>query len=129
MMRKWVIVIILLVLGFIGYNYLYKAHRNIEKESPSFVVPARLIINEFLDDPSISEKKYLNKTIEISGIVTENGGSYIILNNSVFCQFNTLIPLDLKVSDSLNVKGRCIGYDSLLEQIKLDQCTIVIIEE
>jgi len=129
MMRKWVFVIILLVLGFIGYNYLYRAHRNIEKEQPSYVVSVRLIIKEFLDNPSASESKYLNKTIEINGIVTENGDSYITLDNSVFCQFNTLTALNLKLGDSLNVKGRCIGYDSLLEQIKLDQCTIVISEE
>jgi hypothetical protein len=30
----------------------------------------------------------------------------------------------LKVNDSVTVKGRCIGFDDLLEEIKLDQCTI-----
>jgi hypothetical protein len=31
----------------------------------------------------------------------------------------------LKVNDTIVVKGRCIGYDDLLEEIKLDQCSIV----
>ncbi len=127
-MRKWWILIILLIIGFIGYNYLYKAHRNIENEAPTYVLLAQSIIEEFIENPSVSENKYLNKTIEINGIVSEIRDRDITLENSIFCQFDKLIPQDLKLNNSLSVKGRCIGYDSLLEQLKLDQCTIIVSE-
>lgn len=32
---------------------------------------------------------------------------------------------ELKANNPISVKGRCIGYDDLLEEIKLDQCSIV----
>lgn len=127
-MRKWWILIVLIIIGFIGYNYLYKSHRNIENETPTYVVSVKSIINEFLENPTESENKYLNKTIEINGVVTELGTNDIILDNAVFCQFNKQIIQNLRINDSLSVKGRCIGYDSLLEQVKLDQCIVVVSE-
>ena len=48
----------------------------------------------------------------------------ITINNKIFCNF-TKIFSELKVNDPISVKGRCIGYDDLLEEIKLDQCSIV----
>jgi len=86
------------------------------------------ISNEFLNYPDESEKKYLNKTIELYGLITQIGTHDITIDNVLFCQFNELVLQNLKINDSLSVKGRCIGYDSLLEQVKLDQCTVVVSE-
>jgi len=127
-MRKWVYLLVVLILVFLGYNYLYKSHRNIEKESAAYVISAASITNEFEESPSESEKKYLNKTIEIYGVVTELGIDELILDHVVFCQFANLMSQDLKLKESLSVKGRCIGYDDLLEQVKLDQCILVEVE-
>ena len=59
----------------------------------------------------------------MSGIVTAIGSKSVTISNKIYCQFETLNS-DLKVNDSIAVKGRCIGFDDLLEEIKLDQCSI-----
>ena len=46
------------------------------------------------------------------------------LNEVIFCQFIDSIDSDFKPGMSITVKGRMIGYDDLLEQVKLDQCGI-----
>jgi len=121
-MRKWIIILILVVICIIVYNYIYQEHRDIESESAEFVVTSIDMANEFAINPSASEQKYLNKTIEVHGTITELNDNNLTLDDKVFCQFNSKIGIDSK---DASVKGRFIGYDELLEQIKLDQCSIL----
>lgn len=121
-MRKWIVLIILIVIGIIAYNYIYQEHRDIENETAEFVLNSSDLVNEFAINPSTSEKKYLNKTIEVFGTITELNDKDLTLDNNIFCQFNSKIEVD--ASKKISIKGRFIGYDDLLEEIKLDQCSI-----
>ena len=122
-MRKWIVLLILIITGIIVYNYIYKEHRDIESERAQFVLTSTEMMNEFMVNPSASEKKYLNKTIEVSGMITELNSNDLTLDSSIFCQFNSVVHIDSK--SSVKIKGRFIGYDDLLEEIKLDQCSIL----
>lgn len=123
-LKRWLILIIPIAIGIVVYNYIYQDHRDIETEKPEFTLSSNELINQFSSDAASAEKKYLNKTIEITGVITEINNDNVIVNASVFCQFQNAIPNTLKSGDNINVKGRCIGYDDLLEEIKLDQCSI-----
>ena len=121
-MRKWIALIIVIVLVIVAYNYIYKDHRDIEGEMAEYVLSSTDLANEFAINPSAAEKKYLNKTIEVKGAITELNEFDVTLDNKVFCQFSTKIKSN---SNPISVKGRFIGFDNLLEQIKLDQCSIL----
>jgi hypothetical protein len=121
-MRKWIIILILLILGILAYNYIYKDHRNIESEKAEFVLTSIELSKQFSSNPIDAEQKYLNRTIEVSGTITEFNNTNLTLDQKVFCQFMQEITTNSK---TIRVKGRFIGYDDLLEQIKLDQCIIV----
>jgi cell division protein FtsL len=122
-MRKWIILLIFLVIAIIGYNYIYQDHRSIENENAEFVLTSDNLSNEFVINSVEAEQKYLNKTIEVSGLVSELNKNNLTLDGKLFCQFTNEINAQLK--QNLKIKGRFIGYDDLLEQIKLDQCTII----
>ena len=122
-MKKVVIIIVLAIVGgILTYNYIYQDHRDVENEKAEFSLTAKALINNFLIAPEDSEKKYLNKTIEVTGTISEVNEQDLILNNVIFCQFNNTVNQSIKAN--IKVKGRFIGYDDLLEQVKLDQCTI-----
>lgn len=121
-MRRWIILLIVFVLAIIAYNYIYQEHRDIKSEKAEYSVSSLDLINEFAINSSDAEKKYLNKTIEVKGNITEINGYDLTLDDNIFCQFNDEIKVPSK---SINIKGRFIGYDNLLEQIKLDQCNIL----
>lgn len=124
-MKKNIIFILFLgVILFFGYQYVYQDHRDIENENPDFVNTADAIFNNFSKDKKQFEASYLDKTIEISGIVTELNTEYITLNSKIFCKFLNQIPT-ININDQVIIKGRCIGYDDLLEQVKLDQCRLI----
>ena len=112
----------MLIGGFIGYNYIYQNHRNISTETAEYTLQASDLISEFLSNTEAAQAKYLNKTISIQGTITSISDNAITLNNSIFCSL--LNSTKTLKNDLVSVKGRFIGYDDLLEEIKLDQCTI-----
>lgn len=125
-MRKWIIILILLVIGgIIGYNYIYQDHRDIESETAEFSMSSSELAIQFSKDAISAEQKFLNKTIEISGLISDISTNDITIDDNVFCQFLNTIETSLDKNDKAKIKGRVIGYDDLLEQVKLDQCTII----
>jgi hypothetical protein len=82
------------------------------------------LVTEFSINFELATEKYLDKTIQVDGLVTDVNDNFITVNNSVICYFkdkNSKELLNLYIS----VKGRCIGYDELLEEVKIDECTII----
>ncbi|MDA9970559.1 OB-fold putative lipoprotein [Flavobacteriaceae bacterium] len=124
-MRNKIIFSLILVFGIIiAYNYMYPDHRSISEETVSFTLDAESLFNEFTEDSQQAELKYLDQTIIVSGVISSINSKSVTISNKIYGQFETLNS-DLKVNDSIAVKGRCIGYDDLLEEIKLDQCSII----
>ncbi len=123
---KWVIILpLLVILGVIGYNYIYQDHRVIENEKAEFTMPSGEIAQLFSDNPDESKAKFLNKTIVVSGVLSKVEDSGLTLDDLVFCQLSNSTLPHLENESEIKVKGRVIGYDDLLEQVKLDQCTIL----
>ena len=125
-MKKYLVLIAIVLIAVGGYNYLYKDHRNIESENAQFSLTAQQIHSEFNNDPVVSQNKYGNQTIEISGFVSEINETEITIDDKVFCQFSEQITQEeIPLYSKITIKGRFIGYDDLLEQIKLDQCILI----
>ena len=124
-MRNKIIFSLIIVFSIIiAYNYMYPDHRSISEETVSYTLDAESLFNEFTEDSQQAELKYLDQTIIVSGVATSINSKSVTISNKIYGQFETLNS-DLKVNDSIAVKGRCIGYDDLLEEIKLDQCSII----
>ncbi len=126
-MKKLLIVILILgIAAFVGYKYVYQSHRDIQEEKAEFTVDATDLAREFSESPDTASKKYLNKTIIVKGEVTEIEGNSLMLNEAAYCTFD----VDHNIAGSslqskYTIKGRCIGYDELLEVVKLDQASII----
>tara|TARA_B100000768_G_C11265769_1_gene371008 strand:+ start:1296 stop:1673 length:378 start_codon:yes stop_codon:yes gene_type:complete len=124
MKKKILLFVFTLCLFFLGYNYLFPDHRTINLEEALFNVEASILFDQFIDNSKQAEYKYLNQTITVSGVITSFNPENIMINNKIFCKFENIVN-KININDSIIVKGRCIGYDELLEEIKLDQCSIV----
>lgn len=124
-MKKIIIIIIVLVAtGIFSYQYVSKNHRNIAKEEASYQFTSNELASQFAINPDQSESKYLNQVIEVKGSISEVNELEIVLDNTVVCLFQNTPNLPSK-NKTLILKGRFIGYDNLLEQLKLDQCIII----
>lgn len=92
-MNKKIKIIAIAILGLIlvsytGYNYiLYGGGRDVQSETAAFTVATKDIVNEFTSDSDASNKKYLEKPVAVSGIVTSVNDKEVILDQSVNCNF------------------------------------------
>lgn len=122
----FVIIALLLLVSsgiYFYYGFLFKEARNIESEMPDLSIATTKLLYDYNSNPKKADSLYLNKTIEITGKVTKETDSVVILDNAVFCLFIQKIKGNL-INNKVTVKGKCIGYDELFEEVKLDQCTI-----
>ncbi|MRX41339.1 hypothetical protein GJU43_18785 [Flavobacterium sp. LC2016-23] len=122
----FIIVAVLIVASagiYFYYGFLFKEARNIAAESPDFSITAGKLLEEYNADPKKADALYLNKTIAITGTVTKETDSVITLENTVFCLFTRKIK-EKQLHYKVTVKGKCIGYDELFQEVKLDQCTL-----
>lgn len=124
--RNLIIILVIILIAYFGYNFIYQDHRDIKTETPVFSIPAASLAIEFQENPVTAETKFLNKTIEVTGVVTELSSSDLTLDNTTFCNLSKDSNTEsINLNDKIIIKGRCIGYDDLLELIKLDQCSII----
>lgn len=112
--------------AFFLYTYVYKSHRDISSEKESFAVSVVDLKNDFIKNDSLANAKYLNKTIIVLGKI-----SSLDLKNKIVSVDTYLSAVmkesrvSLKYNDSIKLKGRFIGYDDLLEEFKMDECSII----
>ena len=129
MKQKKIVIVILALFIVISagiyfyYGFLLKGARNIESERPTLTTSATNLINDYNSNQEKSDALYLNKTIQITGKVTKETDSAVVLNNAVFCLFIQKTKSKL-FNSQVTVKGKCIGYDELFQEVKLDQCVI-----
>lgn len=124
---QWIAAIVLLLVCGAAYLYngvLYKDARNIEKEEAAHRLSSAKLLHEYKQDLTTSDSAYLNKTIEVSGKVTQVSDSLLTLDSGISCSFGTMLGQEIK-GTKVTLKGRCIGFDELMEEVKLDQCTLI----
>lgn len=112
---------------FFVYN---KAHTNFQEEESAFIGLADELRSKALDDENTFKTAFLNKAVEIKGVVTESGSNTFTLGSGIIC---TLDPsIDQKTPEmgaEVKVKGRLVGTDEDLLTMELicnlDQCVII----
>tara|TARA_R110002049_G_scaffold53121_4_gene148841 strand:+ start:12427 stop:12804 length:378 start_codon:yes stop_codon:yes gene_type:complete len=116
-----ILVIVVIIGSYFVYQYLYKDHRDIASEVSVMEISASDILTLFNDGDG---EALLNKTLTVTGTVTQLESQSLTMNESVHCVFSEAIEM-ASTGQMIKVKGRCIGYDDLLEIIKLDQCSLI----
>jgi len=128
--NKIVVVVVLLILaGVVAFpylkNYLVYSYgkRDVQAETAAFTITSKNIVTEFTANAEAANKKYLEKPVAVSGTITSVNTKEIILDETVNCELIAADPL-LKEGQAVTIKGRVVGYDDLLGELKLDQCNL-----
>lgn len=125
--KKWILLAVVALVGlgslYIYYGYLYKGGRDISSEEASYAFPADSLSGAYAADVAAADTRFLNKTVEVSGVVTEVRDSVMVIDSTIVCSFD-IKPAAGTMGKNLTIKGRCIGFDELFGEVKLDQCTI-----
>lgn len=115
-------IVVIGIIAFTGFNYaMYGGARNLSTEETAFTVSSKSITNEFAANIEASNKKYLEKAIAIKGTITKITGTEVIIDNSIVCNLKNF-DATIQKNQIVTLKGRVVGYDDLMGELKLDQC-------
>lgn len=120
---KWIlsIFIIGLVAAYGGYNYMMQPPKTVEERNVDYTGNAK----EFIEKVKKEPLKWADKVVVLEGIVTSKDGLGINLDSKIYCQFKEATDISpLKRNQKIKIKGRFIGYDDLMDELKLEQCII-----
>ena len=119
-----ILFVVVLLVGLSVFNYVFHGGaRDLATEEVSFNVNSKNITTEFMENVPLATKKYSDKAIVISGIVTAVTDSIVTIDNTIICNFKSP-DTTIKNEQSITVKGRLVGFDDLMGELKLDQCSI-----
>jgi CTP-dependent riboflavin kinase len=115
-------IVVVGIVGFTGFNYvMYGGARNLSTEDTAFTVSSKTISSEFASNIEVANKKYLEKAIIIKGTVTKITDKEIIIDNSIICNLKD-VDASIQKDQLITLKGRVVGYDDLMGELKIDQC-------
>ncbi len=127
------ILLVIACLGSITGFYLYnKPVKSTASKSVDVAIQAADLFNEFAADENVANKKYLDKIISISGVVTnvaDEDGLTIVTLKTTSDMFGVICKIEasdnkaksLKTGDEVRVKGVCTG---MLMDVVMVRCVI-----
>ncbi len=123
--KKSKVIIVLLLFGvavaYAVFQYSMQPPTKIESKKVDFTGTS----DEFLAKVTADFSAWQDKVVVITGAITNNDSNGITLSNQIYCQFREDVDKAAIIGNqSITLKGRVIGYDDLLEEVKLDQCII-----
>ena len=105
------------------YGYLVYQKENIDVASTISV--ESLLAQDMLWRFQVNEgDDFLNQVVSVTGTVTAAGDSSLLLNNSIYCMMDTPFSEEGLNSETVTIKGRCLGYYQPQKQVQLDHCII-----
>lgn len=115
------------LVGFLSWVYFYtfhSKHRTISEEQVTAEFQAPELLYAFTrDDSDIAS--YADQVILVTGKVSSADKTTIVLNGMVQVNLLPAIQPPVQKGRTLTLKGRCVGYDDLLEVVKIDQATLI----
>ena len=129
MKKKLILALSGLIVGVAALAFIISAtlngkHRVIADEEAVFFVPADELQYVFANDERSAGAKYMDQVIKVSGKVTDVEGHSIVLDNRVLVNLLNDATTAFQEGKELIIKGRCVGFDELLLQVKIDQAEI-----
>jgi hypothetical protein len=118
-----IVFVIVAIMGILGYNYLYQDHMDVASSDATSSFTTSELIALFTDNNVSNDTRALDQVIEVSGIASDKTETSITLGDQVFIELSN--PRKIELNRPYTIKGRCLGYDDLLEEVKVDQAIFI----
>lgn len=113
----------IIAIGIVLLSYVHKEHRTIRTEKVDTNTTTIAFYAAFIKGEEAFNSIHLDKAVVLKGLITAIASNRIVLDQKISV---TLVnsPTMLKINKKITIKGRYVGFDDLLEQLKIDQATV-----
>ncbi|AXG72217.1 hypothetical protein KORDIASMS9_04485 [Kordia sp. SMS9] len=123
--RILIALVVLVIVGVGGYLYIYKAHKTLDDMEVVYTGSAQEFESK-MEANADEWSKAGDKVIEVTGVITAKDVKGISVDGSFYFQLEEGTKTDNLTEDQkIRIKGRIIGYDDLLGELKLDKAIIL----
>ncbi|CAM1342554.1 hypothetical protein [Tenacibaculum amylolyticum] len=122
--NKTFLFVVVLAIGTMygAYQYIFQPPKTITNSTIDFNGSASSLLSEVTQNPT----QWQNKIVSITGKITSVDSQGFILEENIFCQVDTTINIkNIQQNQTITTKGFVIGFDDLLNELKLNQCIIL----
>lgn len=124
-MKIKIIVLLSTLILCLVYNYAYQSHRDIRTEKPKFHISSDSLHNHFAQQQKKANELYINQVLVVEGNILSFSQQMILLEPGIACKKDSSFAFPvINLGDRITIKGRCIGYDDLFGEVKIDQSTL-----
>jgi hypothetical protein len=128
------VVFFMALVGILTGLYLFNLqHKDLKKVKPDFVITAVDLQKAFESNETSANSRFVKKILDVSGTIEsvkpgEDKSKNVALKTgsllgSVICTFQSDSGVsDLKVGDSIVIRGECSGY---LTDVLLNNCSVI----
>lgn len=111
--------------AYLSYQYVYQEGVNVISEKTQFRLNSDSLYTHFSSNLDWANQTYSNQIIEVSGVVKSTSKNLLILKPGIMCKLdsNTVIS-EIQLNDTIEIKGRCLGFDDLFEEVKIDKVIV-----
>jgi len=110
---------------YLSYQYVYQDRTDMVSKKTAYYLTSDRLFFQFTDNQNLANDTYLNQTIELKGKVNTISNGEIILSPGIICRLDSnFMQPKIHPSDSIKIKGRCIGFDDLFGEVKMDYVII-----
>ncbi|MBN1926631.1 MAG: hypothetical protein JW798_12425 [Prolixibacteraceae bacterium] len=130
-----IVVVLALIVAGAWYYLMHMPEKNLANQTPDYIIAATDLALEYEGAPEVSDKKYIDRVVEVTGIVAEiskdqNDQTVIILQSpesftGILCTLaekEEKAARDIAAGDNITLKGICTG---MLFEVVLNRCVIV----
>lgn len=112
---------VLFTTAYLAYSYIYQGHRDVLAEKATISLTSEALFKNFNNPTKKASQNYINKIIDFNGSISAIESDFIVIKPSIVCVLDSNFSVSqLTIGDSLNLKGRCIGFDDLFMEVKMD---------
>ncbi len=124
---------VFLLIGALSSLYLYyMPDKNLASSTADFTVKANALFNEYDQNQTAGDQKYMDRIIEVAGRIAEiskdqKGATVILLRSQeaisgVLCTLKEGEQVNKKVGDKIKMRGICTG---MLMDVVLNKCVVM----
>ena len=129
-----ILAVSIVIFGLYQYN---RPHKDISASTADFSLSADELFSEFEANAEVAAGRYVDKIITFSGTISnvqqnQTGGYNILLKGkqgNINCEIdpNTNMNMETLVENTpVKIKGLCVGYDDLLEELQFKKCNVIL---
>ena len=109
---------VLPLVALVAFVYYTKSLKpNYASKEPTLITDSHDLLWRFQMNEGT---ELINQVVQFKGKITGFDSLLIIMDHRLICAPDSTMIADIGIGDSVTFKGRCIGYDDLLEELRLD---------